>query len=126
MHKYIILFFSVLLFSAACSNSSKPDGVLEKPQMLSLLTDIHILDGELYNIPQQGDSLYKYGSNKYKALFKKHHTTDAEFKKSLQYYARQPEEIQEMYDSLTVIVQRKTDSLNKKSPTKLKNAVPQQ
>jgi hypothetical protein len=124
MHKYIILFFSVLLFSAACSNGSKPEGVLEKPQMLSLLTDIHLLDGELYNISQQADSLYKFGTNKYKAVFKKHHTTDTQFKKSLKYYTRQPEEIQEMYDSLTVIVQRKIDSLNKKSQKELKNAVP--
>ena len=92
--------------------------------MLSLLTDLHLVDGELYNVPQQSDSLYKYGTNKYKALFKKHHTTDAQFRKSLDFYSKQPEVIQEMYDSLAGIVQKKIDSLNKKSPTKLKNAVP--
>jgi hypothetical protein len=124
MHKYIILFFLVSLFLASCGSNDTPEGILKKPQMLSLLTDIHILDGELYNVPQQSDSLYKYGTNKYKALFKRHHTTDAQFRKSLDFYSKQPEVIQEMYDSLAGIVQKKIDSLNKKSPTKLKNAVP--
>ena len=126
MHKYIILFFFGLLFSTACSDSSAPKDVLDKPQMLSLLTDVHIIDGELYNVAQQPDSLYKFGTNKYKAVFKKHHTNDAQFRKSLEYYTRQPEVIQDIYDTLTVVVQRKIDSTNKKSPVKLKNALPQQ
>ena len=126
MHKYIILFFLGLLLSTACSDSSTPKDVLDKPQMLSLLTDVHIIDGELYNVAQQPDSLYKFGTNKYKAVFKKHHTNDAQFRKSLEYYTRQPEVIQDIYDTLTVIIQRKIDSTNKKSPVKLKNALPQQ
>ena len=125
MHKYIILFFSVLLFSVSCKNDSTPPGVLEKPQMLSLMTDIHVTDGELYNVAQQPDSLYRYATDRYRLLFKRHHITENQFKKSLEYYSRQPEVIQEMYDTLAVIVQRKTDSLNKKSPTKLQNALPQ-
>ena len=115
-----------LLFCTACSDSSTPKDVLDKPQMLSLLTDVHIIDGELYNVAQQPDSLYKFGTNKYKAVFKKHHTNDAQFRKSLEYYTRQPEVIQDIYDTLTVIIQRKIDSTNKKSPVKLKNALPQQ
>ena len=126
MHKYIILFFLGLLFCTACSNGGIPKDVLDKPQMLSLLTDVHIIDGELYNVAQQPDSLYKFGTNKYKAVFKKHHTNDAQFRKSLEYYTRQPEVIQDIYDTLTVIIQRKIDSTNKKSPVKLKNALPQQ
>ncbi|TWR31291.1 DUF4296 domain-containing protein [Mucilaginibacter pallidiroseus] len=125
MHKYIILFFSVLLFCAACKED-KPAGILDRPHMISLLTDIHLADGELYIVPQQADSLYRYGTNKYKQVFDKHHTNGAQFKRSFAYYSKNPEVLQGMYDELMAIMQRKTDSLNKTGDSKIKNAVPVQ
>jgi hypothetical protein len=126
MHKYIILFFSVLVFLTACRNEGPPVDVIKEPQMIKLLTDIHLVDGQLYAVQQTPDSLYKYGANKYIAVFKKHHTTDAAFKKSLKYYSTQPELIQAMYDTIQKKMQFKIDSLSKVGTKKLKNAVPKQ
>jgi hypothetical protein len=126
MHKYIILFFSVLVFLTACRNEGPPADVIKEPQMIKLLTDIHLVDGQLYAVPQQPDSLYKYGAKKYIAVFKKYHTTDASFKKSLKYYSTQPELIQAMYDTIQKKIQFKVDSLSKVGTKKLKNAVPKQ
>jgi hypothetical protein len=124
MQKYISLFFSVLLYLTACQSSSVPDGVIKEQEMISLLTDIHITDGSIYTVPQMPDSLYKYGSAKYVAVFKKHHTTDAIFKKSLKYYTTQPEQLQDMYNKIDGILKAKIDSTNKaanpnKPPLKL-------
>ena len=126
MHKYIILFFSVLVFLSACNNGEPPAGIIKKEQMIKLLTDIHLVDGQLYAIQQTPDSLYKYGVNKYKDVFKRHHTTEDVLKKSLKYYSTQPELMLAMYDTIQKRVQFKVDSVTKIGTKKLKNAVPKQ
>ncbi|GGH04410.1 DUF4296 domain-containing protein [Mucilaginibacter phyllosphaerae] len=118
MQKYITLFFSVLLYLTACRSGSAPQGVLNEPQMISLLTDLHIVDGSLYTIPQVPDSMYKYGSAKYVQLFKQHHTTPGTFKTSLKYYATQPDKLQEMYAKIDVTLKAKIDSLNRANAPK--------
>jgi hypothetical protein len=124
MHKYIILFFSVLLILTACNTDKVPQGVIDKPQMISLLTDMHIIDGTLYNVPQDRDSLYKYGHAKYIALFKRHKTNDKVFRKSFEYYTTQPELIQDMYTQIEANIKAKTDSITKVGTKKYKNALP--
>ena len=59
------------------------------------------------------DSLYKYGTNRYGLLFKKHGVDSALFNKSVKYYAARPDEMMEIYDSITVVLQFKSDSLSK-------------
>ncbi|TFF35629.1 DUF4296 domain-containing protein [Mucilaginibacter psychrotolerans] len=128
MHKYIILFFSVLMLFAACSGNNAPEGTIAEEPMISLLTDVHLTDGSLYSVSQTPDSLYKYGSARYKALFKRHHTTDKQFKASLKYYTTQPVKMLEMYDRVSANIQAKIDSLNKKGRSNTapgnKNAIP--
>lgn len=125
MRIYINLFFLALLFLSACSSKEKtPDGIIKKDQMVGLLTDIHIVNGTLYMVPQMPDSLYKYGMGKYLTVFKKHHTDTTMFKKSVMYYASKPDELEKMYQQVMTNLQAKGDSLSKK--THKKNAVPQQ
>ena len=131
MQKYITLFFSVLLYLAACKSETTPKGVITEPQMVNLLIDLHIVDGSIYTVPQVPDSLYKYASAKYVQLFKKHHTTAEVFKKSFKYYTSQPDKLQDMYTKVDVVIKAKIDSLNranapKPAVKKNKNAVSQQ
>ncbi|RWY50374.1 DUF4296 domain-containing protein [Mucilaginibacter gilvus] len=123
MHKYIVLFFSVLVFLTACGGDNAPEGIIEQPQMVGLLTEIHLTDGGLYNVPQVPDSLYKYGSARYVAVFKRYHTTDKQFATSLKYYTTQPLKLTEIYEKVSQNIKGKTDSLVKKSTPKstLKN-----
>lgn len=82
--------------------------------MVSLLTDMHILDGSLYNaVSQSPDTLYKYGTARYLNLFKKYHVDSVQFRHSLKYYTTQPIEFQAMYDKILANLQAKTDSINK-------------
>ncbi|WP_121244284.1 DUF4296 domain-containing protein [Mucilaginibacter phyllosphaerae] len=118
MQKYITLFFSVLLYLSACKSETTPKGVINEPQMVNLLTDLHIVDGTLYTVPQVPDSLYKYASDKYVQLFKKHHTTAAIFKKSFKYYTTQPDKLQEIYTKVDAIIKAKLDSLNRANAPK--------
>lgn len=115
MRKYITLFFSVSLLLFACTADKSKDKIIEHDQMVRLLTDIHVVDGSLYNaISQSPDTLYKYGTARYLALFKKYHVDSVEFRRSLKYYTTQPIEFQAMYDKILANLQAKTDSVNKK------------
>jgi hypothetical protein len=111
MRKYIVLFFSALLLLAACH--STPAGVLNPKQMTQVLTDIHIVDGELGMIPQIPDSTYKYGMAKYLEVFKKDHVDSAEFRWSFKYYTMHPEQLVTIYDSVLARLSTKTDSITR-------------
>mgnify|MGYP001546008631 FL=1 len=113
MHKYNKLFFSVLIFLAACQGSKAPKGIINKERMIGLLTEIHIVDGSLYSVMQLPDTLHKYGMDKYIAMFKKYHTDSAQFRKSFKYYSANPDMMQSIYEQITANIKFKSDSVNK-------------
>jgi hypothetical protein len=113
MHKYITLFFSAALFLCACNGKSIPGDVLKPEAMAGILTEMHIIDGSLYNTMQVPDSLYKYGAGKYIAMFKRQHTDTAKFNRSMRYYATQPDKLLAIYDQVDIRIKSKTDSLAK-------------
>ncbi len=113
MRIYIGLFFSALLFLAACSGDSPPSGILERQRMINLLVEVHLADGSLYNQQQLPDSLYKYGAARYLSIFKKLHTDSIQFRKSFKYYTTRPEQLQAMYDEVSQSLKKKNDSINK-------------
>jgi len=124
MRKYITLFFSVTFLLYACTGNKTNGGIIKHDQMVSLLTEVHLIDGGIYTIQQNPDSLYKYGTGRYLALFKKHHTDSALFSKSLKYYTRQPVELQAIYVEVLKNLTKKADSLSK-IQQKQYNALPQ-
>lgn len=110
MRKYIILFFSGLLLLAACKKT--PAGIIKPDEMASLLTDIHLADGSMINIPQIPDSIYKYGMGKYLQIFKKHHVDSAQFRQSFKYYTLYPDKLVSIYDEVLKQLTAKSDSIN--------------
>ena len=123
MHKYNSLFFSVLLFLAACGDG-KPKGIIEPKIMVKLLTELHIIDGSLYSTNQMPDSLYYYGTAKYKALFKRYDIDSSRFDKSFKYYSAHPQALKDIYDQVITNLQFKIDSINGVKKPKIKNAAP--
>ena len=111
MRKYIILFFSVILFLSACGNAT-PDGIINKDDMAAVLTDVHITDGRMLNMSQASDTLFKYGRGRYDAIFKKYHTDSTQFKNSYRYYAVHPTLLTAIYDVVLKNLQAKSDSLS--------------
>jgi hypothetical protein len=126
MRKYIILFFSALLFLFACKWSQTPNGILQPDKMVNVLVAVHLVDASLNNIDAPNpDSLYKYGLGRYLAMFKRMHTDSTQFKTSLKYYTQHPDQMEIMYVEVVKKLQDKNDSINKAMlPPKQKNALP--
>jgi len=112
MHKYLILFFSAVLFLCSCNGKSVPGDVLQPNEMVNVLTEMHIIDGSLYNGLQTPDSLYKYGAGKYFAMFQKFHTDSGTFRKSIRYYSTDLDRLAAIYDQVDLRLKTKTDSVN--------------
>ncbi|MEO6523493.1 MAG: DUF4296 domain-containing protein [Mucilaginibacter sp.] len=116
MRFYLILFFCVSVFFISCKDKKIPDDVVPIHEMAALLTDIHIVDGSLYEVPQQMDTLTKHGLGMYMAVFKMHHIDTATFKRSITFYSSQPILLDQMYVGIEQRIQRKIDSLQKHKP----------
>lgn len=114
MRRHLILFFSALFLIISCKDDKTAGDIIEKDKMVHILSDVHITDGSM-NLHSMKDSLYKYGNNRYALLFKKHGIDSALFNKSIKYYAAMPDEMMEIYDSVTVVLEHKNDSLGKVS-----------
>lgn len=113
MHKYITLFFSVTFFLSACKGGKGHSEIIGHDRMISLLTELHIVDGGMYLVTPAPDSLYKYGTDRYLKLFKRYHVDSAQFRASMKYYTTQPVELAAMYTQVLVNLKQKTDSVNK-------------
>jgi hypothetical protein len=109
MRIYKILFFLIPIFLLSCGTKI-PAGILDHEQMTGLLVDIHIVDGSLFEVAQDPDSLFKYGINKYQYVFKQHKTDSTQFKKSFKYYTNKPDQLFEIYEEVTKVIKAKSDS----------------
>ena len=112
MRKYIILFFSVLSFLFAC-NGGVPKGIIPPDQMTTVLYDVYLADGRISALQQFPDTLYKYGTARYLAIFKKFDTDSAQFRKSYLYYCTQPDQLLAMNAKILEELKPKQDSLRK-------------
>jgi hypothetical protein len=122
--KYLIVFVFIL---SACSREKKPD-VIPVPEMSKIMWDMVRADQYVADFVIKDTALSKKQESikLYEAIFRIHHITQAEFKKSMDYYKSKPELIQPLLDSL-VKMQReafqpkpfKKDSINKSFPGNL-------
>lgn len=110
MRTHIILFFSALLFLSACKPEGNHANVLGKEDMISLLVDVHMVDGYLATQPNN-DSLYVYGTGLYKFIFKQHRTDSATFRRSMKYYTMRDEDMVNIYEEVNKRLQVKNDSV---------------
>jgi len=125
MRKYIVLFFSTLVFICSCKYGRTPAGILKPDDMVKVLVEIHLADASIANVnyPQQ-DSMYYYTISRYLQTFKRMRTDSAQFRRSLKFYTQRPEQLQDIYTEVVKILQDKNDSLMKPAKPATPNALP--
>ncbi len=115
MRFYKILFSLPLLFLLACNHDPKPDNLIDEDQFVSLLVDIHLVDGYLSSKSQLPDTLNYRGNGLYTAVFKRHQVDSVAFKKSYQYYSVHLEQMNHIYEAVLDRLKFKNDSITKKT-----------
>jgi hypothetical protein len=100
MIKKIIFGGFVLLI--ACSDeqvSEAPKNLLKKPDLISVLIDLHILESHFQREYSRPDMYRDALDSSSVSIFKSHNTTKANFEESLDYYALNPESLHSIYEA---------------------------
>jgi Domain of unknown function (DUF4296) len=107
--------FILLLFIAACSNRSEIPGDIIPPDSMRLIMKDIIIAGEYSDQFISKDSTRpnkkKANQELYEAIFKIHHTSREEVKKSLSFYESRPDLNKKIFDSLAADANRRRTEL---------------
>lgn len=85
------------LFASIVSCERRPEGVLSKGKMRSVLYDYHLAQGMIETLPAGKE---KEGNLYIDAVFRKHHITVAQFDSSMVWYNAHNKELQDIYSDL--------------------------
>ena len=110
----------VLFFMFGCKPKA-PEGVIDRETMEQILYDVHLVDGYLSTIYLQ-DSARKVGAAYYSGIYKKYNTDSVQYTKSLNYYNSNPDQLQEIYKSISKKLENQKVSLKKADSLMLRKA----
>ena len=113
MNKLIGLIVCIALLS--CNSHEKvSEGILPDSTMKSILIDISIVDAS-YNVSSTSPQAPKFKTELfYEQVMKDHHTTRAEFNRSMAYYSQNTKKLQKIYeDALIDLTKRQIESNRK-------------
>src|SRR5690349_10636148 len=95
MRRLLVLFFLVI-FSAACRFGTEPKGVIPEGKMVDVLTDMHLVDGFTSGSVDTAKIVELY-----KTVYNNHEIDSLTFRKSLEYYSKDPARLQNIYGKVT-------------------------
>jgi Domain of unknown function (DUF4296) len=94
--------FVFCLFAASCGRGNKmeiPKDVMSRDTMVDVLTDVHLIKAA----QQMGMILDPSDTSKtasFEYVWKKHHITEAEYQKSLDFYTHNPAILDSIYENV--------------------------
>jgi len=106
-----------MLIAVSCSSEKKPSGIIEEDKMISIMTDLHIMDGYMSSL-MYTDSVRIKGKNFYATIYDKHKVSPAEYESSLKYYSMKPVLLDSMYSKVERILTDKERKLTKEQINK--------
>lgn len=115
----LILGLLPLFFIVFSCKKQVPDGILPQEDMVELMTEVHILDGYISNIPV--DSAKKVIDPLYEQLFAKFGIDSAKFTKNVNYYFGNPSLTVKTYDQVVKTLEKRERSYY--SQDSLKNLI---
>jgi hypothetical protein len=105
---------------ASCSDSKKikiPEDVLSRDTMAIVLTDIHLVQAsQRLGVVMDTTDTVSYTSFRY--VWNKHHITEAEYKKSLDFYTHSPGMLDSIYEKVLTNLSRQKAELSGKEHSK--------
>lgn len=78
----------------------KPEVLLTEQQMIDVLTDAYLIEGDLTQKRTAGKDVSKLQESYYRQLFEHYNLTDTLFKQNMTYYSYHPEMLEIIMDSV--------------------------
>ena len=111
MHRYILIFLSLIFIACESNEVSIPDDVIDREEMVLILADIHIAEATS-NYKLLNDSVKTNINIYYSDIFKKHNITSEQYKTSYDFYLEHPQLFNRMYDEvINELSRRQTEIL---------------
>ena len=93
--KIMLSLLSVLLLACTAPKTKIPTGILSEKEFVNILKEVHLAEAA-FKLNKSKNSL----ANNYQSIYKKYDITDSTFSKSLEYYAKHPEILEEIYSTI--------------------------
>ncbi|MEI8005250.1 MAG: DUF4296 domain-containing protein [Bacteroidota bacterium] len=98
----------------SCSSPGQPeiarslpaDSVIPEKKMMSLLVDVHLLEGGLMVERNRGEVDSKFNQEAYRKLFLKYHITSSQFIRNMGYYQNDAVNFTRIYDTVIQRINR--------------------
>lgn len=99
--------FSICFIALIACKEDRPEGILDKGTMTSIIIDVYIGEGKVSALNVKRDSSLIVFDAYEKLIYNKYDVEKEAYKKSLSYYYNNPEQLDEIYEAVM-------DSLNVK------------
>jgi len=101
MKKVLLLFFTIVLTSCSKKQVVVPEDVISRDTMIVILSEIHLAEASIQVLSvDMNDSTQNAAYGLYRYIFQKHKITDADFKRSFDFYQSNPAYFHEMYNDV--------------------------
>jgi len=115
--KLFLSLFIFCLLSASCGNGNKikiPKDVISKDSMVEVITDVHLVQAS-QRLGVVIDSADTGQFTSFEYVWRKHHITENQYKKSLDFYTLNPSLLDSIYENvLNNLSKQKAELLAKK------------
>ena len=99
--KIIILLLSILLLACTTPKIEIPTEILSETEFTNMLKEIHLEEAAFELNKSKGVINAKNSlATSYQSIYKKYDVDDSTFSKSLEYYAKHPETLEEIYSTV--------------------------
>lgn len=90
----------LLMCVPSCKQEREPDTVLSEKEMVSVLTEIYLVEEKASRMGLSRDSVVKIFPKFREKVFAKMSVSDSSFMKSMDYYMAHPEKLERIYTAL--------------------------
>jgi hypothetical protein len=111
--KIIILLLSILLLACTTPKIEIPTEILSETEFANMLKEIHLEEAAFELNKSKGVINAKNSlATSYQSIYKKYDVDDSTFSKSLEYYAKHPEILEEIYSTVLEQLTDERSTLN--------------
>jgi hypothetical protein len=120
----VLIGIMFLMCVPSCKQERKPDSVLSEKEMVSVLTEIYLVEEKAGRMGISRDSVEEIFPKFRERVFSKMRVSDSSFMKSMDYYMAHPEKLERIYSALVDSLSFKAQATTVVDSAKKNNVLP--